>query len=73
MIALSLLLKPQLTKIINIVFAIVYGTMSVMILVSDVGNAWQGFYVLYQLVELVVFGVIIWLAWKWPDHEDSTD
>ncbi len=66
MIALSLLAKPLIVKILNIFFGIFYGSLSVLIIISDIGHSWQGFFVLYQFVELAVFGIIVWQAWKWP-------
>ena len=74
MICLSVLLKPHINKWLNIGVAILWSSMSFIILVWDIiGGSlpWSAFYDLYQLVEIMVFGIIIWQAWNWPKEEPS--
>jgi hypothetical protein len=66
MIALCLFLRPLVNKWMNIIVAILYAIISILIIISDIGSEWQVFLVLYNVVELFVFAAIIWQAHKWP-------
>lgn len=69
MIFLSVFLKPQINKWLNIIIALIYASMSILIIVSTIGDKWHTFYVLFNFVEIIVFAVIISRAWKWPREE----
>ncbi len=71
MIALSIFLKPLINKWLNIIIALLWSSMSILIIASDISDfgGWYTFYVLYQFVELLVLGTIVWTAWKWPKTE----
>ncbi len=71
MIFLSILLKPQINKWLNIIIASLYAGISVLIIVSGIDNEWQTFFVLFNFVEILVFAIIISQAWKWPRTENS--
>lgn len=66
MIFLSIFLKPQTSKWLNIIFGLIYGAISVLIIVTGIGDKWHAFFVLYNVVEVVIFILIIWQAWNWP-------
>ena len=66
MIMASAVLKSKINKWLNIVVACIYTIISILIIIGDMGNTWMNFFVLYQFVELFVFGMIIWSAWHWP-------
>ncbi|WP_412984022.1 DUF6326 family protein [Pontimicrobium sp. IMCC45349] len=66
MIFLSVFLKPQLNKWLNIIIAFLYACISILIIVSSFGNEWQLFFVIFNIIELVVFIIIMFQAWKWP-------
>ena len=66
MIVLSIFLTPAISKWTNIIFGVVYSTISVLIIISSIGSDWHRFYVLYNIVELFVLITIFWQAWKWP-------
>lgn len=66
MIFLSVFLKPIISKWLNIVIALVYAGISVLIIVSGIGQEWQRFFVLFNVTELLVFVLIIIQAWNWP-------
>ena len=66
MIYLSLSLRPVINKWMNIIFAILYGLISLLIISLDIGHTWSTFFVLYNLVELVIFSLIIYHAVTWP-------
>jgi len=66
MIFLSIFLKPRINKWLNIFLGIIYAVISILIIISDVGDKWQYFFVLFNVVEVFVFSIIIWKAWTWP-------
>jgi uncharacterized membrane protein len=69
MIFLSVFLKPAINKWLNIGIAFLYACISILIIVSSIGNEWQAFFVLFNSVELLVLVMIISQAWKWPKVE----
>ena len=66
MIFLSVFLKTQINKWLNICIAALYASMSILIIVSTLGSEWHTFYILFNLVEVFVFAMIIYQAWNWP-------
>ena len=66
MICLSIFMKPKVNKWVNIVIAIIWSFMSIVLLVDTIGSDWYRFYALYQAIEIVVLASIIYTAWKWP-------
>ncbi len=75
MIFLSVFLKPQINKWLNIIMALLYAGISILIIVSSIGLAWRTFYVIFNFTEILVFAMIIWQAWKWPrvTHSPKAD
>ena len=69
MIFLSIFLKSQINKWLNIIIALIYTSMSILIIVSTIGDNWHTFYVLFNFVETILFAIIILQAWKWPRVE----
>lgn len=68
MIFLSIFLRPQINKWLNIVFALIYAAISILIIISGIGNEWQTFFVLFNVVEVFIFILIIHQAWNWPKN-----
>lgn len=66
MIFLSIFLKPKINKWLNILMAFIYASISILIIVSSINNEWQTFFVLFNLVEILIFAIILFQAWKWP-------
>ena len=68
MIFLSVFLKPAINRWVNIIVAILWSLMSILIIASGISGigGWYTFYLLYQFVEVFVFILIIWQAWSWP-------
>ncbi len=68
MTALSVFLPPRINRWANISIAAVWSSMSFLIIIEDIGDigGWYTFYVLFQVVEIVVLATIIYQAWKWP-------
>lgn len=69
MIFLSVFLKAQSNKWLNICIAALYASMSILIVVSTLGSEWHTFYILFNLIEVFVFAMIIYQAWNWPKVE----
>ena len=71
MIFLSIFLKPLINKWLNISIAALYASISILIIFSTLGSEWHKFYILFNLVEVFVFAMIIYQAWKWPKAVSS--
>ena len=65
MIALSIFLKPQINRILNIIIGTLL-TVIVILVGSTSISEWHSFYVLYALLEAILTITIVWTAWKWP-------
>ena len=62
MVVLSLLLKPRVNRIINIVASLLY---VLSIIVSCIGEQWT-YYILGSIIEATLLVAIARAAWKWP-------
>ena len=62
MVVLSLLLKPQVNRIVNIVVSLLY---MITIIVLAIGETWT-YYVLGSAIEVILLVAIARTAWKWP-------
>lgn len=71
MVFLSVFLPPQINKWLNILVALLYAGISILIIVSSIQAEWHRFYVIFNIVETVVFAIIILQAWNWPEVEKS--
>lgn len=65
MICLSVILKPNLNKWLNIVFGIFYTAIMLLIAITTL-SAWWSFYVFLAVVEMIITSLIVWYAIKWP-------
>lgn len=65
MIALSVLLKPKINRILNIVFGVIFTAMMLLIAITSL-SAWHGFYVFLAILESIITFSIVVLAFKWP-------
>ena len=70
MIFLCVFLTPHINKWLNLVVALLYACISMLIIVTSFGDEWQTFFLLFNIVEIVIFALIISLAWKWPRAGD---
>ena len=66
MIFLSVFLPPKISRGLNIGVALFYTVISILIIISGIGDAWQAFFVLFNVIEVFLFALIIRQAWKWP-------
>jgi hypothetical protein len=62
MVVLSLLLKPRVNRIINIVVSLLY---IITIIGSAIGEMWV-YYFLGSAFEVLLLAAIARTAWKWP-------
>ncbi len=67
MIFLSLILKPEVNRWINIILGIVYTVVNIANLLS-IEEPWA-YTIFYSIVESVLTLLIVWYAWKWPKQE----
>ena len=68
MVVLSLVLRPRVNRIVNIVVALVY---AVSIIASCIGEAWV-YYLLGSAVEVALLAAIVYHAWTWPKETPTT-
>jgi hypothetical protein len=60
---LSLVLKPNLSRWLNIILGVLY-TVIILITMWD----WA-FYIFYGVIEVALTALIVWYAWTWPKQE----
>ena len=65
MIFLSILLKPKINRLLNIIFGTSYTALMLWI-ASNYSDKLLIFALLFAIVESIITGIIIWYAWKWP-------
>lgn len=65
MVVLSILLKPTINRILNIVFGLFFTALMLLITFTSM-EPWRAFYVFYAILESIITGVIVWYAFKWP-------
>ena len=65
MIALSIILKPKINRILNIIFGTLFTLMMLLIAINSL-TAWYSFYVFLAILESFITLLIVCYAWKWP-------
>lgn len=65
MIVLSLTLKPQISKTLNIIFGLLFTLIMLLIAIGSL-MPWYSFYVFLACLESVLTFIIVWKAYKWP-------
>jgi hypothetical protein len=68
MVFLSLVLKPNPNRWLNIILGAAY---TVIILITMPGD-WA-FYIFLGVIEVALTGSIVWYAWKWPAQDESNE
>lgn len=64
MVVLSILLKPTINRVLNIVFGLFFTALMLLIAFTSI-EPWRAFYVFYAILESIISGVIVWYAFKW--------
>ena len=67
MVVLSLLLKPRVNRITNIVISFLY---VITIIGSSIGEQWA-YYILGSVIEVILLAAIARTAWKWPPSRSA--
>ncbi|MGY0799187.1 DUF6326 family protein [Lysobacter sp. A286] len=62
MVFLSVVLRPTASRLLNLVFGVIYTL--IMVLLAFVVQ-WY-FYKIFAVVEAALTATIIWIAWRWP-------
>ena len=65
MIALTVLTKPKLSKVLNIIFGVLFALLQILIGSLSI-SSWYGFYVFYAALEAIIAITIVYHALKWP-------
>lgn len=68
MVCLSMILKPSLSRILNIVFGSFFSLFVAWVGLNSISQ-WRSFYVFYAFVEVLLTGLIVWYAWRWERVE----
>lgn len=71
MVFLSIILKPKINRILNIVFGLLFTAIMLLIAFTSF-TPWRTFYVFLALIESTLTALIIWYAWKWPKKIESS-
>jgi hypothetical protein len=65
MVFLSLVLKPKVNRIVNIIAGAIYTIIMILVVYISI-DPWWIFYIFLGIVEIIITLLIIWQAWKWP-------
>ena len=65
MVFLSILLKPTVSKWLNIIVGILF-TFIMVLIAFTYSDVWYTFYLFYAILESLITAMIVWYAWKWP-------
>ena len=65
MVGASIILKPKINRILNILFGSIFTLMMVYIGANSL-TEWYSFYVFLAFLESIITALIVWYAWKWP-------
>ncbi len=68
MVAASIILKPKINRILNIIFGTLFTLMMVFIGINSM-TEWYSFYVFMAFTESIITFLIVWYAWKWPKEK----
>lgn len=68
MVAASIILKPKINRILNLIFGTLFTLMMVVIGIYST-HEWYLFYVFLAFLESTITALIVWYAWKWPKEK----
>ena len=72
MIFLSLMLKPGLTKWLNIGVGIFFTLFTLLVGIASISQ-WRVFYVFLSFLESIITLIIVWQAWNWGKIPDVSE
>ncbi|MCL1668743.1 DUF6326 family protein [Elizabethkingia ursingii] len=70
MVGLSVILKPKLNRLLNLIFGIFFTLIMLLIAITSL-DSWRAFYVFLALMESAITILIVLYAWKWPKQKLS--
>lgn len=70
MVGLSVILKPKLNRLLNLIFGILFTLIMLLIAITSL-DSWRMFYVFLALTESAITILIVLYAWKWPKQKLS--
>lgn len=70
MIVVSILFKPKINRILNIVLGGLFTLMTLFIGTNSF-TEWYGFYVFLAFIESLITFLIVWYAIKWPKQKSN--
>lgn len=65
MIFASVVLKPKINRLLNMIFGIIYTLIMLLIAFTTIAP-WWSFYVFLALIESMLTSILFWTAYKWP-------
>ena len=68
MVGASIILKPKINRILNIVFGTLF-TLIMLFIGFNSMTKWGVFYVFLAFLESIITGSIVWYALKWPKEK----
>ena len=68
MVYLTLVLKPKVSRVTNIVLPVLY---IISIVASAIGEGWA-YYIFLSVGECVLLLLVVWHAWTWPREPSAT-
>lgn len=70
MVGASIILKPKINRILNILFGSLFTLMMLFIGVNSM-TEWYSFYVFLAFLESIITFLIVYYAWKWPKNVED--
>lgn len=68
MIVLSFMVKPLISKWLNIILGSLFTLMMLLIAIGSL-TPWYSFYVFLAIIEAILTATIVWYAFNWPRIE----
>lgn len=65
MIFLSVSLKASVNRILNIIMGVFFTLVMILVTATSLGE-WMIFYTFLGVIEIILTGIIVWQAIKWP-------
>jgi hypothetical protein len=74
MIFLSLILRPKVSRLLNITFGVIYSALMLMIAIASIAsnNRWLFFYAFLAFLEIILTLIIVRHAWTWQKKQTDT-
>ncbi len=69
MVFLSILLKPKINRLLNILFGLFFTAIMLLIAFTSI-EPWRAFYIFLAIIESIMTSIIVWYAFKWPKQSE---